>query len=217
MDTITLHATPRSTGTKAAKAVRREGRVPCVLYGPHQEPVHFAVETLDLRPLIHTSQTYRVRVAVDGDEYDAIVKDVDFHPVTDAPIHVDFQALTQGEKLTITVPVHVEGAPAGVKAGGVLSQPLHELEIRCLPADIPGHITIDVSDLEIGDSLHVSDLQLGASVEVLTDGARTVVTVTVPRVVVEEEAEAVEPGLLLEGEEAEGEEAEGEAEEAEEA
>ena len=192
MTTLNLPATPRETGKKAVKAVRQAGRVPCVLYGPHQEPVHFAVETLTLRPLIHTSETYRVVVKLDGQEYDAIVKDVVFNPVENTPLHVDFQALTKGEKITLTVPVHIEGNAPGVRAGGSLSQPLHEIEVRCIPSDIPGHVTIDVSGLEIGDAIHISDLRLGESVEVLADPSLTVVTVTAPRV----EAELTEGAAL---------------------
>jgi large subunit ribosomal protein L25 len=210
MTTLTLRSTPRDTGKKAVKAVRREDRVPCVLYGPHQEPVHFAVERLALRPLIHTSETYRVLIKLDGQEYDAIVKDVVFHPVEDTPLHVDFQALTKGEKITLTVPIHVEGNAPGVRTGGVLSQPLHELEVRCVPADIPGHITVDVSTLELGDALHVADLALGDGVEVLTDASLTVVAVTAPRVHDETEGVGGET-LPAEGEGETGEAAEDEA------
>ncbi|MDX1419575.1 MAG: 50S ribosomal protein L25 [Rubricoccaceae bacterium] len=216
MDTILLNASPRETGKKGTKAVRREDRVPCVLYGPHQDPVHFAVERLDLRPLIHTTVTYRVLVQMDGDEHEAILKDVVYHPITEAPLHLDFQALTKGEKITVTIPVHLDGAAPGVKAGGVLSQPLYDLEIRCVPAKIPGQINVDVSTLEVGDSLHVSDLSLGDDIEVLTEPGRTIVTVTVPRAVEEPEpAEGLEllEGILPEGEEAAeaGEPEEGEA------
>lgn len=204
MDTITLNASPREPGKKGTKAVRREDRVPCVLYGPHQDPVHFAVERLDLRPLIHTTTTYRVLVQVNGDEYEAIVKDVVYHPISETPLHLDFQALTKGEKITVTIPIHLEGAAPGVKAGGVLSQPLNELEIRCVPANIPGQINVEVSTLEIGDSLHVSDLSLGEGIEVLTEDGRTIVTVTVPRAVEEPEPEEgleLLEGILTEGEE----------------
>jgi large subunit ribosomal protein L25 len=189
MDTLTLNVQPRETGKKAVKATRNAGLVPGVLYGAHQEPVHFAAEVLDLRPLIHTSATHRVELAIDGTSkpYDCIVKTVDFHPVTDVPIHMDFLALTQGEKLTMTVPIHLDGAAVGVKNGGVLGQPLHELEIRCLPKDIPGSISVDISAMEIGDSIHVSDLGIGGDIEVLTEGSRTLVTVSAPRVEVEEE------------------------------
>ncbi|MCH8030727.1 MAG: 50S ribosomal protein L25 [Bacteroidetes bacterium] len=217
MQTLTLNVQPRELGKKAVKAVRREGRVPCVLYGSHTEPVHFSVPVLDLRPLIHTSETYIVVVELDGEEYECIVKTVDFHPVSDMPVHLDFQALTRGEAITVTIPIRLEGMAAGVKDGGNLSQPLYELEIRCMPKDIPGHISVDVSDLNIGDSLHVSDIELGEAIELLTDPARTLVNVAAPRVEVEPEVEEAlemydEEGNLIErpeeGEEgAEGEEA----------
>jgi len=181
MQSIQLDAQPRETGKAAAKATRREGLVPCVLYGVHTEPVHFAVETLALRPLIFTTETYRVAVAVDGAEHEAILKQVDFHPITETPIHADFQALTVGETLTMTVPVHLEGTPRGVKAGGTLSQPLSELQIRALPKDIPGHISVDVSALGVNESLQVEQLGLGDAIEVLTDAHRTIATVTVPK------------------------------------
>lgn len=186
MQSITLDVRPRATGKKETKAVRREGLVPCVLYGSHTDPVHFAAETLALRPLIFTTETYRVEIALDGEDYEAIVKNVDFHPVTDAPIHADFLALTKGEALTMVIPIRLEGTPRGVKAGGSLTQTIQELEVRALPKDIPGHVTLDITSLEVGESLHVSDLSLGDTVEVLTDPVRTVATVTAPRALVEE-------------------------------
>lgn len=178
MDTLSLKAQPRETGKKAARAARKDGLVPCVLYGPSTEPVHFAVPTLALRPLIHTTATYRVAIALDGAEHEAIVKEIAYHPVTDAPVHVDFLALTRGEALTLTVPINLVGEAAGVLAGGELAQPLLELEIRALPRHIPGSVEVDVAGLEIGDTLHVSDLPEIANVEVLTDSALTVVTVS---------------------------------------
>ncbi|MBC12276.1 MAG: 50S ribosomal protein L25 [Rhodothermaceae bacterium] len=197
MQSITLDVQPRETGKVATKAVRREGLVPCVLYGTHTEPVHIATETLSLRPLIFTTETYRVAVSVGGEDYEAILKQVDFHPVTDQPLHVDFLALTPGEDLTMTIPIHLEGTARGVKAGGALSQPLNDLQIRALPKDIPGHVSIDVTALEMGESLHVSDLALGDAITVLTDPERTIASVTAPKVVAtdDEEAEALEADL----------------------
>ena len=189
MQSITLDVQPRETGKAAAKAVRRDGLVPCVLYGVHTEPVHFAVETLALRPLIFTTETYRVAVSVDGADHEAILKEVDFHPVTETPIHADFQALTAGELLTMTIPIHLEGTPRGVKGGGVLSQPLNELQIRALPKDIPGHVSIDVTALQVGESIHVEELALGDAIEVLTEAQRTVASVTAPKNVVADEEE----------------------------
>lgn len=211
MDAITLEVKPRETGKRAAKEIRRAEEVPCVLYGQHTDPVHFRVPVLAMRPLIYTAETHRIAFDLDGETYDCIVKHIDYHPVTDVPIHADFLALTAGETLTMTVPIVTVGEAPGVKAGGILSQALNDLEINCLPQDIPGQIEVNIAGLEIGDSVHVSDLEV-ENVEILTDPSRTVVTITVPRA--EEEPEE-EEGLLLEGEEgidgelAEGEEGEG--------
>lgn len=204
MQTIILDVKPREAGQSTARALRREGSVPCVLYGSHTEPVHFSVAALDLRPLVHTSQTYLVSLTVAGEAHECIVKTIDFHPVTDAPIHLDFQALTRGELITITVPIHLEGMAPGVKDGGNLSQPLNELEIRCLPADIPSHISVDISGLQIGDSVHVSDITIGENIELLTDPSHTLVNVAAPRVEVEPLAEEAlemydDKGNLVEG------------------
>lgn len=208
MDVIKLQAQPRALGGSSARAIRREGEVPGVLYGPHLEPVHFRVPVLDLRPLIYTAETHVVTLELDGESYDCILKDIDYHPVTDVPSHIDFYALTAGEEITMTVPVQVVGVAVGVQEGGILAQPLNEITVRCLPKDIPGNVEIDVTDLRIGDALHVSDLSL-PNVSIETDPSRTVVTVMAPQAEpVEEEPE----GILLEGEAAELEEGE-EAEE----
>lgn len=214
MQSITLDVQPRETGKKGTKAVRNAGLVPCVLYGVHTEPVHFAVDVLQLRPLIFTAETYRVGVSVDGADHEAIVKEVVYHPVTERPIHVDFLALTPGEPLTMVVPIQLEGSPRGVKAGGVLSQTLNELEIRALPKDIPGHVSVDISALAVGESVHVAQLSVGDAVEVLTDPDRTVAAVTAPRALVEETEEELVEGVEGEGLEgaAEGEGAEADAE-----
>ena len=186
MQTVHLAPQPRDTGKAATKAVRKAGLVPCVLYGSHTEPVHFSVEALALRPLVFTTETYRVALPIDGEEHEAILKDVDFHPVTDVPLHADFLALTAGELLTMVVPVRLEGTPVGVKAGGVLSQPMNELEIRALPKDIPGHISLDITSLQVGESIHVDELSMPDEIEVLADGARTIAVVSAPRALVEE-------------------------------
>ncbi len=176
MQTLTLETQPRATGKAAAGALRRAKEVPAVLYGPHTAPVHFAVPALAMRPLIHTSEAYRVALKVDGATHDCILKRVDYHPVTDAPIHADFYALTRGEKLTLTVPVVLVGTAPGIREGGDIMQPLHEVEVRCLPKDIPGHIEVDVSALGIGDAVHLGDLRV-ENVEILGDPAQPIVLI----------------------------------------
>lgn len=189
MDVITLDAQPRDLGKSASRAIRRNKEVPCVLYGPHAEPVHFRLSVLDMRPLIFTSTAHLVDLNLDGETYSCILKDVTYHPVTDVPVHADFYALTAGEAITVTVPVVLTGSAPGVEAGGILNQTLNEIELSCLPKHIPGSIEVDISALGLGDSLHVSDLSV-ENVEILTDEARTVVTINAPRK--EEEPEADE-------------------------
>jgi large subunit ribosomal protein L25 len=204
MQTLTLAAEPRQPGKSTSKALRRAERVPAVLYGPHAEPVHFSVAWLDLRPLIHTTETYRVSLRVDGEAHDCILKHVDYDPLTSLPAHVDFFALTKGEALTITVPVVLVGTAPGVREGGDLMQPLHELEVRCLPKDLPGHIEVDVSGLNVGDAVHIGDLAV-PGVEIHGDPALPVALVVGKKAEALEEGEA---GLVEEGA-AEAEEAEG--------
>ena len=194
MDAISLQVEPRTPGKSASRAIRREKKVPCVLYGPHAEPAHFSVSVLDLRPLIFTTESHLVQITLEGDTFDAILKDVVYHPVTDIPQHADFYALTEGETITMTVPVQLVGDAKGVKAGGSLLQQINELDIECLPKDIPSQVEIDVTDMEMGDSVHVSELSI-ENVTILTDADRTVVSIVAPRAVVEEEVEADETAL----------------------
>ena len=212
MEVITLEAQPRSSGKSAARAARREGNVPCVLYGSHVEPVAFKVEEMSLKPLIYTNETHLVEIQVDGDSWECIVKDIAFHPVSDRPMHVDFQVLQKGEKVTLSIPVRYIGTPKGQTEGGQTSFVINELLISCLPKDIPSHIDVEVSDLAIGDTLHVGDLDLG-DVEIHASPQQTLVTVVPPRMAAVDEEEA--EGLLLEGEEGEeiADEAEGEGDE----
>ena len=211
MDVITLEATTRNVKKKGARAVRREGNVPCVLYGSQVDPVVFQVSEKSLKPLIYTNETHLVSVAMDGESWDCIVKDLVFHPVTDRPMHVDFQVLQAGEKITLTVPIRYLGTPIGQTEGGVTNFAVTELEISCLPKDIPSHIDVDISGLNVNEALHVSDLDL-EDIEIHALDRQTLVAVVPPRaeeVVEEEEVE----GILLEGEE--GEVLEGEEEAAE--
>jgi len=140
------------------------------------DPVHFQVAELSLHPLIFTHQTHTVEVDLDGKTWSCILRDMDFHPVTDRPIHADFQLLTEGEVIRVTVPILLTGTPMGQIEGGVTQQITTEIEIECLPKDIPGHIELEVSELAIGDTLHVSDLVV-ENATIMTNIERTVVTV----------------------------------------
>lgn len=176
MDVVTLEAEARSTGKSATANVRREGKVPCVLYGHGIEPVHFQVPVLSLRPLIYTQETHRVSVRVGKKSWDCVLKSVDFHPTADLPIHADFQVLIAGEKVTLTVPIHFVGMPIGQEAGGVTELIMTEIEVNCLPRNIPSNIEIDITHMQVGDAIHVGDLKF-EQLDFLAPTDQTIVSV----------------------------------------
>lgn len=216
MEAITLEAADRGVGKKAVRAVRRSGNVPCVLYGHRAEPVAFQIPESALKPLIYTTETHVVTIELDGQEWSCIMKEAAFHPVTDRPIHADFLVLEAGEMVSLIVPVQFHGTPIGQKEGGNTQVILHELEVRCLPKDIPSHIDVDVSNLAIGDAIHIEDIVVEGG-ELLGRPEQTIVTVVPPRVEEEEEEPVVEFELDEEGEPIVPEEGEDEGEGAEEA
>ncbi len=205
MDVITLEAKARECGRKSNRAARLAEQVPCVLYGHKVEAQAFQIPELDLRPLIYTDEFRRVQVSLGKESYECILKNVDFHPTTDRPIHADFQVLVAGEKITLNVPIHYTGDSIGVLDGGKAEIFVHEVSIRCLPKDIPEHIHVDIANMDIGDSVIVRDLDFeGLTFNVPED--QTLISVIRPREIIEEEEE-LEEGLE-EGEEG----AEGDAE-----
>ncbi len=197
MNAITLEATTREVGTKASRALRRTGNVPCVLYGHNVEPVTFQVPELALRPLIYTDEFHQVELIIDGQQWTCMMKDIDFHPVSDRPIHADFQVLKRGEKITVVVPVQLTGTPLGKLEGGIVESYVHELEIECIPRDIPGHIEVDISKLKIGEALYISDITL-PGVEFLASEDQLIVSIVAPR---EEEPEEEEEEIFEEPDE----------------
>jgi len=220
-EVVDLEGKIRETGRKAADALRDAMRVPCVMYGPEVEDnVHFSIDELEFEKILSESKRQILNITVDGEEYKTLLKEVEFHPLTDRPVHADFYVMAEDHKVTLSVPIKLEGTPVGVtEGGGRIFQPMHILRIRVKPDLIPGAYTVDISELEIGDSLHVRDLELEGIIP-LDDLGRTLVTIRPPKsealltssLVTEEAAEEeLEEGeeALEEGEEAaEGEEAE---------
>lgn len=214
----------RKTGRKAADALRDSMRVPAVMYGPDvEENIHFSVDELELEKILSVSKRQIVELEIDGTTYKTLMKNTEYHPVTDRPVHLDLYALSDEHKVSLSVPIRLEGIPVGVRdGGGRIFQPMHILRIKVLPEDIPGDYTVDISELEIGDNLHVRDLELEGIVP-LDDVSRAIVTIRPPKseelltssLVTEELSdEELEDGVegeeLPEGEEAaEGEAAEG--------
>ena len=232
-EVVELKGKKRETGSNIADKLREAKRVPCVMYGPEvEENIHFSVDELELEKILAESQRQILKINIDGETNQTLLKEIEFHPLTDRPIHVDFYALADDKKVTLSVPIRLEGTPVGVtEGGGRVFQPMHILRIRVTPDQIPGAYTVDISELEIGDSLHVRDLELEGIIP-LDDLSRTLVTIRPPKSEalltsslisegaeeeVEEDEEALEEGELPEGEEAEtaeGEEAEEDEEEA---
>ncbi|MFQ6613991.1 MAG: 50S ribosomal protein L25 [Fidelibacterota bacterium] len=188
----------KRTRTSGARALRREGRIPAVYYYHGEANHNLSVDQKELHAAIH-SGNHVFEIAIDGKPHYVMIKDVQYHPVTDEIIHLDLMRVRRKEKMTISVPISFEGHSAGVKIGGVMIENLNHLEISCLPTSVPDSIAVDVTDLELGHSLTAGDIQLPENVELVTDPELTIVTVQVPHTHLEEEAEAVEEEFPGEG------------------
>jgi len=194
------------SGTSAARRLRRGGMAPGVVYGRGADPVPLVVDARSLRELVQAgghNVIVRLNIENGGDDAPTVMlKEIQTHPLTGVLLNVDFHRISLTEKITAQVPVVLAGEAPGVKQGGVVDQVLREIEVECLPTDIPERMELDLSSLEIGQSLHVSDLAPPASVTLTAGAAEVVVTVAVPRVV-EEVAPAVEEEVPAEEAEAE--------------
>jgi len=184
-------------GKGAARKLRASGRVPGVLYGQGREPVSISVSSQELLHLFHASggATMLVDLQIDGREHLAIPREVQRDHIHSRFIHVDFLAVNRNEKVTLSVEVHEIGEAPGVKLGGVVEHHLREVEVECLPSDVPEGIEADISRLELGDMLRVADLRPPKGVAILTDGDQPIISIITPA------ALRTEADLLLPGEE----------------
>lgn len=158
MQTFELKAEGRvDLGKKATNALRVDSKVPCVLYGGG-ENVHFSVVEKDLAKLLYTPIVQTVNINVDGKSYPAVMRDIQFHPVTDRVLHIDFFQISENKPVTIDVPVKLQGFAEGVQAGGKLTLVVRKLKIKALLADLPGEVVLDVTNLGLGKSIKVKDL-----------------------------------------------------------
>jgi large subunit ribosomal protein L25 len=216
LENIELKAQRRTTkGNGPARAMRREGWIPAVLYGPKTEPNMISIGARDLDNILKSGSIGRriINLEIDGlkGAKATMVKEMQTHPISQTVLHVDFYEVDMARKIKVNVPVTTTGICAGVELGGMLQIIRRELEVYCLPNAIPQEIVIDITDLEIGDSVHVNDIQTEGDVEVPHDVNFTVLTVLSPKKAEEEaeEAEELEEGEVAETEaaaEAEGEE-----------
>ena len=208
------------TGKGAARKIRRNGLIPGVVYGRGNEPRSIKVDPLDIEKLLQSNAIFDLTfVGEDGEESTVIIKDYQKDVIKQNLLHVDFQFISMDEKITVSVPMHLEGEAVGVRDGGVLQQLLREIEIDTLPAEIPEEVTIDISELEVGESLSVADLELPEGIDLITDSDEVIVTVVTPTELAEEDEETEEEEEFLEpeviGEEEEEEETEEGADEPE--
>lgn len=166
-------------GKKASTAVRATSSVPCVVYG-EGETVHFSVEKTDLKQLIYTPQSYIVVFDIDGKKETAVMREVQYHPVTDEPLHIDFYRVKKGKPITIDLPVKLYGNSEGVKQGGKLALAKRKLRVSALEENLPDSVDIDVSALELGKSIFVGDLNI-ANLSILTPSTTAICAVRMTR------------------------------------
>ena len=196
MEEIILTVEARSDrGKGAARRLRRSGKVPAVFYGPKSEPTPIAIDRKDFAAHVANlegSHLIRFQSAASGLERRvALVREVQHHPVTDGILHVDFYEVDLTQRLQVTVPLHFVGRARGVAEGGILQPVVREIEVECLPTDIPQFIEVDVTALDIHDAVHFADLVMPANVTAVFDANEAVVTV-LPPTVEEVKAAAVE-------------------------
>jgi large subunit ribosomal protein L25 len=185
MKSIAISGTRRAAQTKQeTKQLRAEGKVPCVLYGG-KEQYHFSAPVLALKPLVYSPEVYTVDLDLDGTIHKAVMKDLQFHPVNDRLLHIDFLEVSDDKKVIIDIPVIITGSAIGVRQGGTLRTKMRKLKVSALPKDLPDNVTIKIDDLNIGDSVLVSDMKMNG-VEFLDRPNNAITAVKVTRVVVEE-------------------------------
>ncbi len=159
MKSITIQGAKReSVGKKSTKALRDAELVPCVVYGG-AEPVNFSTEEKSFKNLVYTPEAHTVELVIDGETVPAVLQDIQFHPITDKILHVDFYRLSEDKPVIMEVPVRITGRSKGVVAGGVLRQSFRKLKIKALPSNLPDEIVVDITPLRIGNKLYVGDIK----------------------------------------------------------
>ena len=196
MKSITIKGSQReSVGKKSTKALRNAGKVPCVVYGG-ETPLHFSADELSFKNLVYTPNAHTVVIELDnGDKVNAVMQDIQFHPVTDSIMHVDFYQLFDDKAVTMNIPVRLEGNSPGVRNGGRLLFRKRKLLIRALPANLPDVFNVDISKLKIGDNISVESLK-SDDFTILHPDSTVVIQVKTARtaVAVEEDDEELEEG-----------------------
>lgn len=213
MELIELKTNIRTaTGNGPARRLRQKGQIPAVLYGPGTESILLAVNISDIEKILKKGRIGQVLLTLvipnngDTSTKTVMVKELQLHPVSRNFLHIDFYEVAMDRKIMVNVPITTTGKAKGVETGGILQIIRRELEVQCFPLDVPESIEIDITDLDIGDSIHVGDIALQREIEFLGDENFTVVTVVSPKIeeeeeVVEEAEEEGEAAITEEGEE----------------
>jgi large subunit ribosomal protein L25 len=203
-----------ATRKGAARKIRREGKIPAIVYGAH-EPSAVSIDAHEFSTKFkHVSENTLITLDAGEKSFDVLIKDYQEDILSGRILHVDFYEFERGKALHTRIPIHLGGNAPGVKEGGIVEQPIYELDVECLPKDIPERIDVKIDSLNVGDAIHVGDIDPPSGVTFLTSEDQVLAQVTLPReeVLEEEEAEeAVGEEAAVEGEEAYGGEAEGEA------
>ena len=204
MKEIVISATRReSVGKGPARRERMAGSIPAVVYGPEVEPISVAVDEKTFRSAMKVSgrTTSLINLDIEGNKNTVIMRDVQRDPLTSKILHIDFHAIPLDKPINLSIPISFIGSPRGVKTdGGIMQITMRDIEISCLPTDIPEKLEIDVSDLGIGDSIHVRDVTI-PDTQLISSERRTIVVIAAPTVV-KEDVEEEEEAELAEGEEA---------------
>jgi large subunit ribosomal protein L25 len=204
MKTLAISAKTRNgTGKTDSKALRNQGNVPCVLYGGEKQVCFYAHEN-DFRNLVHTPDVFIVELDIEGEKYRAVMQDLQFHPVTDKLLHLDFLQIFEDKEVTVTIPVRLEGMSVGIRNGGVLSFRRRKIITRAIPGNLPDYIEINIEDLDIGQSIFIKDLRVDKYSFLALDNAVVVGVRTARELIIEEEEEEElegEEGEIAEGEE----------------
>ncbi len=189
MKSIAISGSPReNVGKRDAKELRYEGKVPAVLYGG-KEQFHFAIDAPALRDLVYTPEVNFAELNIDGKKFNAIMQDIQFHPLTEKIVHIDFLQLFDDKKVTIEIPVKLTGTSPGVKMGGKLVQKLRKLKVNALPKNMPQEVEVSIEPLEVGKSVRVRDLK-PADYVITNVSEDTIVSVIMSRALKQAEQQA---------------------------
>ena len=181
MEVVKINGIVRAgLGKKATKADRNSEAIPCVLYGG-KENVHFTTTWSEVRHLIYTPDFKTAELTIDGNSYNAILKDTQFHPATEKILHVDFLTLIPGQPIKVSIPLRLKGTSPGVKAGGKLIQSVRKIKVKCLPEALVDEMFLDITPLELGQTSRVRDVIAQEGLEIMMSPAVPVVLIEIPR------------------------------------